>query len=101
MSCLVFNINNNYKKFVPKEDCVFFNRASKDTIRVETFKKWSFIRDFEIKEGFVVEALCNYCSAADFDAFEGEVSGRKYVDSVRKSCYTNIVNQFITFTIRY
>lgn len=47
-----------------------------DTVQVETFKRWPFVRDFEIKEeGFVVEALCKYCSTVDFDAFEGEVSG--------------------------
>ena len=43
----------------------------------------------EIKEegSFVVEDLRKYCSAVDFDAFEGEVSRQKYIASLRKSCY--------------
>ena len=85
---MFFNINNNNNKFV-LQDFVFFNMASKDTVGAEPFKKWSFTRDFEIKEegGFVVEALCKYCFVVYFDAFEGEVSRQKYVGSVRRPCY--------------
>ena len=39
----------------------FFNMTSKDIVQVETFEKWSFLRNFEIKEaGFVAKALYKY-----------------------------------------